>query len=88
MIGQCAFERDVAAGNEALPESERVDRIAALLFSQHIGAALHADERPVPQSAIDEAIAARIAPAQQFRELPFVEDAPGKPCGGHLLGQG
>ncbi len=54
-------------------------------LGKRINPALQANERPVLEGAVDEAITPRIASPQQFAELAFIEDPIAKRACGYLL---
>ncbi len=88
MMGERAFERDIAARYESLRNGEGMDGLAAIALAQQIGAALHAKQGAILERAVDEAVAPRVTATQQIAELALAEDMIGQTRCCDLLCQG
>src|SRR3546814_14666039 len=78
MMGERAFERDIANRHQTLRNGEGMDGFGPIALSQQVGAALHAEQGTILERPIDQAVAPGVSAAQQIAELAFAEDMIGQ----------
>src|SRR3546814_2628016 len=69
MMGERAFERDIATRHQTLRNGEGMDGFGPIALSQQVGAALHAEQGTILERPIDQAVAPGVSAAQQIAEL-------------------
>src|SRR3546814_11786437 len=88
MMGEIAFERDIATRQQTLRIGEGMDGFGPIALSQQVGAALNAEQGTILERPIDQAVAPGVSAAQQIAELAFAEDMIGQTRCRDLLRQG